>query len=75
MVIVMAYYLVQKKPSLELFFRFVPQEAKIAPPLQRLNSASCVLDRYGQRVTSLSKPQRTNRGESLFFEDSGKKRN
>lgn len=53
---------------------FVLQEAKIHPPLQRLNSASCVLDRYGQQVSVLNKPQRTNRGESLFFEDSGKKK-
>lgn len=32
-----------------------------------------MLDRYGQRVTVLSKPQRTNRGESLFFDEGGRK--
>lgn len=55
------------------FFVLFFQEPRSRPPLQRLNSASCVLDRYGQRVTVLSKPQRTTRGESMFFDEEGKK--
>ena len=40
----------------------------VHPPLQRLDTASSILDKYSRR---LKKPRETGtRGESLFFDDS-----